>query len=338
VKRRTIIFILLGSLLISSCKSKGNLVPVEEPLLNTPKIEEKVENETIDLNSKSRSYAVMINNASPARRLQSGLQDAYLIYEIIVESGITRYMALFMDAETERIGSIRSARHYFLDYAIENDAIYVHHGQSPQAQKDFNKLGLTRIAVGEPKTGWRENEHNVDWEHKLFTNIKNIEKGLSNKRTERNGELLLNYSEDAIDLSKIEGAKKANKVEVEYSSAVSNSYEYDSKTERYKRFINGSSHKDYITNKQYTFKNIIVVKIGNSLIKGDTKGRQELFNIGEKDGYYITNGYAVPIKAIKSSRTAKTVYKYLNGEEIVVSNGNTFIQIQPLSKKLNIED
>lgn len=64
----------------------------------------------------------MINNISVARPLQSGLQDAYLMYEIIVEGGITRYMALFMDQNTTRIGSIRSARHYFLDYALENDA------------------------------------------------------------------------------------------------------------------------------------------------------------------------------------------------------------------------
>ena len=71
----------------------------------------------VNEDSTSRPYAVMINNISVARRLQSGLQDAYIIYEIIVEGGISRYMALFMDQSTTRIGSIRSSRHYFLDYA-----------------------------------------------------------------------------------------------------------------------------------------------------------------------------------------------------------------------------
>ena len=61
----------------------------------------------VDENSTSRPYAIMINNINVARPLQSGLQDAYIIYEIIVEGGITRYMALFMDQDTERIGSIR---------------------------------------------------------------------------------------------------------------------------------------------------------------------------------------------------------------------------------------
>ena len=99
----------------------------------------------VDVNSTSRPYAIMINNISTARPLQSGLQDAYIIYEIIVEGGITRYLALFMDQDTERIGSIRSARHYYLDYALENDAIYVHFGQSPQAERDLRALDVDEI-------------------------------------------------------------------------------------------------------------------------------------------------------------------------------------------------
>ena len=125
----------------------------------------------VNLNSKSRPYAVMINNIGVARPLQSGLQDAYIIYELIVEGGLTRYLALFMDQNTERIGSIRSARHYYLDYALENDAIYVHHGQSPQAQSDFSKLGIDRVVADASKTGWRDKSLNVSSEHTLFTNI-----------------------------------------------------------------------------------------------------------------------------------------------------------------------
>src|SRR5574344_1751549 len=99
--------------------------------------------------TKTRPFAVMINNLGTARPLQSGLQDAIIMYEIIVEGGLTRYMAVFQDQTTERIGSIRSARHYFLDYALENDAIYVHHGQSPQAQEDFGNLNVDHIVVGD---------------------------------------------------------------------------------------------------------------------------------------------------------------------------------------------
>ena len=67
----------------------------------------------------------------------AGLQDAYITYEILAEGGITRLMALFKDKDTAKIGSVRSARPYYLDYALENDAIYVHYGWSDQAKSGY---------------------------------------------------------------------------------------------------------------------------------------------------------------------------------------------------------
>lgn len=292
--------------------------------------------------TKSRPYAIMINNADVARPLQSGLQDAYIIYEIIVEGGLTRYMALFLDQNTERIGSIRSSRHYFLDYALENDAIYVHHGQSPQALSDFSTLGINRIVVDNSKTGWRDKTlttssgKKVASEHTLFTNIEKLNNGLGSKRTERNNDLLLNYSIDEIDLSTKEEAKEANNILIKYSGYEKTSYEYDATNKVYKRLVNGKEHKDYVTGKQYTFKNIITYQVKNTSL-GDKKGRQDIDNIGSGSGYYISNGYAVPITWEKKSRSSQTIYKYKNGEEIIVNDGNTFIQIQPTNQTLTIE-
>ncbi len=341
LKKKKMIIILAALLLVAVIiagfclkgKEKAN-APVKNNKVENKEPEKKLQ--IIDLNSKSRPYAIMINNISTARSLQSGLQDAYIIYEMIVEGGLTRYMALFMDQETERIGSIRSSRHYFLDYALENDAIYVHHGQSPQAQSDFNKLGVDRIEVTESKTGWRDKSLKVSSEHTLFTSIEKLENGIGKKRTEREKDLLLNYSVDLIDLSEMSDAKVAKNVSIKYSSSVTSSYEYDSETGVYERFINKKEHKDYVTGKQYTFKNIITYKVDNSTIKGDTAGRQNLDNVGKGEGYYITNGYSVPITWEKKSREAQTVYKYLNGEEIIVNDGNTFIQIQPSDQPLTI--
>ncbi len=307
----------------------------EEVVPNEP--EEKTL-QIVDTNSTSRPYAVMINNINVARPLQSGLQDAYIIYEIIVEGGITRYMALFLDQDTERIGSIRSARHYFLDYALENDAIYVHHGQSPQAQSDFSRLDVDRIVVDNSKTGWRDNTLNVATEHRLFTSIEKLNSGLGNIRTERDNDLLLNYSIDELDLSSYVGAIPANNVTIKYSGYITNTYEYDSESGVYKRFVNGEEHTDYITKEQYTFKNIITYQVDNyTLNDGENKGRQDIENIGEGTGYYISGGYAVPITWEKSSRTSQTKYYLENGEELVVNDGNTFIQIQPEGQTLTIE-
>ena len=260
-----------------------------------------------------------------------------IIYEMIVEGGLTRYMAVFQDQNTERIGSIRSARHYFLDYALENDAIYVHHGNSPQAAADFKTLNIDRISVDASKTGWRDKSLNVSTEHTLFTSIAKLNNGLGNKRKTRNKDFLLNYSETPIDLSTKEGAIKANNIEITYSGSVKTSYEYDESAQNYKRSVNGKAHTDYVTKKQYTFKNIITYQVSNtSLNDGSGKDRQTLDNIGSGEGYYITNGYAIPITWSKSSRSSQTVYKYKDGTEIDVNDGNTFIQIQPKGKNLII--
>lgn len=329
-----IIFGILWAVGVFDSKEENNkVVNPNEP--NT--VEEEKKLQIVDENSKSRPYAIMINNASVARPLQSGLQDAYIIYEIIAEGGITRYMALFLDQNTERIGSIRSARHYFLDYALENDAIYVHHGQSPQALSDFSTLGIDRIEVSENKTGWRDKTLNVATEHTLFTSIEKLENGLGSKRTERKNDLLLNYSIDAIDMASLDGAIPASNVSIKYSSGTTSSYEYDAENGVYKRFVNDKEHTDYVTKEQYTFKNIITYQVDNyTLNDGENKGRQELENIGSGTGYYISGGYAVPITWEKKSRSAQTKYYYENGEELQVNDGNTFIQIQPEGQKLEI--
>ena len=281
---------------------------------------EKPKLKIMDLDSKSRSYAVMINNHFQARAHHAGLQDAYLIYEIIVEGGLTRYMALFKDQETAKIGSIRSSRHYFLDYAMENDAIYVHWGWSPQAQGDISTYKINNIngLTGEGTYFYRDKTLNVSREHTGFTTMEMLKKA-ANKygyRTTSDAKPLLNY----------------------HSSSITDKYVYDTENKVYKRYVNNKEHVDDITKKQYTFKNIITYQVSNSTISGDDKGRQTLNNIGKGTGYYITDGYAVKINWEKTARDSKTVYTYLDGTPLKVNDGNTFIQIQPKNQTLKIEE
>lgn len=297
----------------------------------------------VDEKSKTRPIAVMINNHAQARPYHSGLQDANIVYEMIVEGGITRMMAIFKDAETARIGSVRSSRHYFLDYALENDAIYVHFGWSPQAESDISSLGVNNVNGLYDSGYWRDNSLPIDYEHTAQTSIENIKKVMDYRgyRTEYNSdnvldEQVLNYSVDEIDISGSEDSIVANNISVPYSYYMTSSYTYDATNKYYLRFANGVAHTDYMTKEQYHFKNIIVVNIGNYSI--DNYGRQTLENIGTGNGYYITDGYARPITWEKSSRNAKTVYKYTNGTEITVNDGNTFIQIQPLGQTTTITE
>lgn len=321
-----IIFIVIN---INKDKSK----PINKPLKKEKKLQ------IIDLDSNSRPYAVMINNIDKVWGYQSGIQDAYIVYEILVEGGYTRLMALFKDKNLDRIGSVRSSRHYFLDYALENDAIYVHFGWSPQAESDIKTLNIDNINFLTYGSGYeRDFSLGLASEHTAFTSSEKITKGIENfkYRNTSNQDTLLNYSVDNIDLSLKEGAILANDIYIQYSNNKSTSYKYDNENKLYKRFQNNIEHKDYKTNNQYTAKNIIVYQVDTGAIANDTKNRQEINNIGSGNGYYISNGYAVPITWTKTSRSSQTKYKYLDGEEIKVNDGNTFIQIQPSNKNLTI--
>lgn len=327
-----LVFLVLIGLIVWLCLPKKEKIKQN---LEKPNVEEKKEIpklKIVDKDSKTRPYAVMINNNSVAWANHSGLKDAYLVYEIITEGGITRMMALFKDKNTERIGSVRSSRHYFLDYALENDAIYVHFGWSNQAKKDISRLGINNInGLSDDAGFWRDRTLGVALEHTAYTSMEKLSALASQKGYIRDTtkELLLSYSVDEVMINKMEGAIPANKVSIPYSRSHVTSYEYHPDTKTYYRFMNGVAHIDGITKEQYQVKNIIIQLVENHSI--DSYGRQDLTNTGTGTGYYLTNGYVMPIIWSKDSREAQTKYTYQNGTEIIVNDGNTFIQIEPIS-------
>ena len=111
----------------------------QEEIIEVPK-----EPEIKIFSGNDRPIAFMIDNNTNAQP-QASINSAYMVYEIIVEGGETRLMALFKGVNADEVGPIRSARHYFLDYAMENDAIYAHLGMSPQAEKDFGVFDIEHI-------------------------------------------------------------------------------------------------------------------------------------------------------------------------------------------------
>ena len=99
--------------------------------------------------------------------------------------------------------------------------------------------------------------------------------------------------------------------------------------------MNGNPHIDRRSDSQLHYKNIIIMKVENKTI--DNQGRQKLTTTGTGKGYYITDGYAVPITWEKEERNSKTKYKYNSGEEITLNDGNTFIQIVPIKSNITID-
>lgn len=295
-------------------------------------IEEKVK----IFSGNDRPIAIMIDNHSDAWP-QAGLQEAYMVYEIIVEGGETRLMALFKGTNVEKIGPVRSARHYFIDYAMENDAIYTHFGQSPQAASDIKKYSINDInGISEDGTTfWRVKDKAAP--HNAVTSTEKLLESAQSKkyRTTSTETSVLNYITDEVNL---ENGQEAISVTIPHSDLQTVKYVYNEESKVYERYARKKEQKDWTTGEVITTKNIIITFCDNyTLSDSENKGRQGLKNIGTFDGYYITNGKAIKIKCIKNARDEKTVYQDLEGNTISVNDGNTFVNICPTDSKVVLE-
>ncbi len=324
--------VVLGYKIVTDKKNQETSA-TEENAEVTKKVEEK---KVQIFQGEDRPIAVMIDNHKGAWP-QAGLQKAYMVYEIIVEGGETRLMALFKGVDLEKIGPVRSARHYFIDYAMENDAIYVHFGESPQAASDIKKYSINEIdgIVEDGSTFWRVKDKAAP--HNAVTSTAKLLESAAKKkfRTTSNKESVLKYVTDEVEL---EGAQGAISVTIPHSQLQTVKYKYNEEKKVYERYARNQKQIDWDTKEMVTAKNIIITFCDNyTLTDKENKGRQGLKNIGTFDGYYITNGKAIKIKCIKEARDSKTKYQDLEGNEIKVNDGNTFVNICPIASKVIIE-
>ncbi len=343
MKRLFVLFLVISIIFVTACKGKQSQKDdaIETFTEEAPVASEEVSPETEfyqKMQTDSRPIAVMIDNDSKEARPQIGLESAYMVYEIIVEGGASRFMALFKESTLEKVGPVRSSRHYFLDYALEHDAIYAHSGWSPQASRDISKLGVENIngILGvDGQIFWRDRTYDKTW-HNLYTGLDKIhDMAVSTKEySDKTNVKHLGYYEKDTD---IESERLVNKISLQYSYMYSVSYEYDAQNKVYKRFVDGKEHMSQ-TDEILTAKNIIIYKLSNyTLNDGEDKGRQELKNVGKGSGYYITNGKVIDINWAKPSRRAKTVYTKADGAELVLNPGNTYIQIVPMESAIVLE-
>jgi len=237
------------------------------------------------------------------------------------------------------IGPVRSARHYFLNFEKEHDAIYIHIGQSPQADRDFSVLKVDHInGVGgvfwditPNKNNWQDSYTSTE---RLFSHIER-----RNMRITTDIEPALTYSLEPVIL---ESGEDADEVRITYIKNFTNTaYKFDEETGLYLRYRNGNPQMARETtanndsSRQLTAKNVLVQSVRNWSI--DNEDRQDMNDVGSGEGYYITNGKAEKIKWSKSARTAQTKFTYLSGEPVLLNPGQTYIQIVPTSGSVVFE-
>ena len=283
----------------------------------------------------ARPIAVMIDNEKPAWVNHGGLNSAYMLYEFIIEGGETRIMAFFKNVNPSYIGPVRSARHYFLDYAMEHDAIFVHFGWSPLAQSNIKTLGINNINGIYDTFYWRVPPKSSY--HNAITSMENIKKQIASKKyrdTSDKGPIVA-YNKADTDLV---SGDVANTIKIKYSATQNVSYQYDAERKVYLRSMRGQAHKDSQTGEQFYAKNIIMIYVRDELLDDpEDKGRRNLYNIGTGNGYFATNGKIEKITWKKTERAAKTQYFDAAGNELTINDGITWTQIVPVTGNISFE-
>jgi len=335
-KRRLFVWFLLVMMLLSGCKAKssttnGEETPVasETPVAVAPEDKDKAEIESFFqtyVNTNQRPIGIMVDNDNRDARPHAGLDEAYLVYEVTVEGGATRFLSFFRGVDTAKIGPVRSSRHYFLDYVMENNAIYTHYGWSPRASQEISSFGINNIngVVGtDGNIFWREEKYKGDW-HSAYTSIQKIKetatsKGYVQETDRKNG---IQYAEAYFDLP---GDKVANTIDLNYSSFYQTGYRYNADKKLYEKTIHGQPHA-LQNGETLSVKNVIVQLIHDTSL-GDGSDRREIITTGSGKGYYFTNGAYEEITWSKSSRSGDTTYKKADGTPLLINPGKTMVNI-----------
>lgn len=270
---------------------------------------------------------IMIEN-HPDSRPQSGLSSASVVYEAIAEGGITRFLAIFGPKLPNKVGPVRSARPYYLDWCLEYDCFYTHVGGSNEALDLINKLAihdLDQFRYGTKNYGrafYREPRRGIAIEHTMFSDpTKLYEIAAKNQWPLEDSSPTGNYKNDSA-----KDERPANQqVKVEMSSKQYNLvWNYDPITNSYKRTMGGVSHRDALTDTQLAPKVMIVQEVaaqpsGNSSLKMQTvgTGKAIIFQDGQRvDGTWE-----------KVNQSIRTIFKDANGREIRFNRGQRWITI-----------
>lgn len=270
-----------------------------------------------------KPIAVMINNLYMARP-QTGLNLADVVYEAEVEGNITRFMAIFNGKNPDIVGSVRSARPYFLDLIKPWNCYYVHVGGSTQAYIDIPKLGIKNIDNMRGDRGFsfdnsRQAPHNTYFD---------IQTALQKKQSSIN---LPGWYKEAPPAAKAD----YRSIKFTYNKQNSPGYIWDDKMRVYLRTINDQPHNGRDTGKQIAVDNIIF-QYARHIYSGDELGHIDIILNGQgKAEYFLGGKHSTGIW--QRNGYGHILYLDDQGKPVQMVSGNTWIQIVRPNTKLQLE-
>ncbi|HSX39958.1 MAG TPA: DUF3048 domain-containing protein, partial [Candidatus Saccharimonadales bacterium] len=246
----------------------------------------------------ARPLATMIDNHVDARP-QSGLIYADVVYEVVAEGGITRYIAFFLSNTPTKIGPIRSTREYYLVLVKElGDAMLMHIGYSPQAQEAIATWPIRSLFVGGADFT-RDTTRNVATEHTAYVNGLDL-RTLGDKLGWQ-GNHPFDSWKFKDDVTTYSAQPAATHLEIDFwaKGDYSAVWDYDTNNNSYKRSVGFDSagksipHLDNETKQQISVKNVVVQFAKESAIQNDPKNRLDYVLVGSGSGLIFEDGKVI---------------------------------------------
>lgn len=292
---------------------------------------------------KNRPIAIMLNNHKKAMP-QLGVSQADIIYEMPAEGGITRMMGVFQSVEdVGDLGTVRSARDYYVSLAYGHDAVFLHAGGSPQAYRKIKSLKATALdCVNGPYEGtlfWRDpwRRKNRGLEHSVLTSGSTISQLLPTYKrvtlTHREG-----FAEPLLFLEPGETAKgqPAGSLSIKFSNYKTGTFIYDPQTGLYRIEQYGGPYLDGNTKEQVAVKNVLVLYTDVASIPGDEKGRKTIRTTGEGRGQFFCDGTVQDITWHKSKDGVPLSYTDAGGAPLKLGVGHSYVNMVDASVKVTV--
>jgi len=276
-----------------------------------------------------RAVAVMVNN-HPSARPQSGLPQADIVYEVLVEGNVTRFLAVYQSEQPNKVGPVRSARDYYIELAKGYDSLYVAHGNSLTAERMLksgyidNLNGLYYDGTLFERASFRKAPHNS------YIQFKNIMKGAEQKDYDMDTEpdSLTFLAEKEVE--KLSGVA-ANKISISYYDQVfSSTFEFDKDSEKYKRFSNGVQTADYDSKDPVLVDNVFVVETAHKVVSD--VGHREIDLTSGGRAFLFQKGQMFEVEW---ENVDGRILPYANGKPVGLIPGKTWINIIPVKTGLD---
>lgn len=283
----------------------------------------------------NRPVAVMINNA-PAARPQWGLCSPDIVIEGLAEGGITRMMWLFSDVQSiPKIGSVRSARHDFLEMAEGFDAIFVHWGGSVYAYDALKQRNIDDIdgLVHSTTYFYRDKSRNVGLEHTGCTDGEHLTQAIEKldirQAAKKDYRAPFAFAEEGKPKSLSGGACES--ITFSFSNAYTHTFRYDGSTGLYQNFLNDQPMTED-GGKQMAVTNVLLLYCPIKSM-GDASGCIDMDLTGG-NGVYATNGTQEQITWKKGNTPSNPLKLYAaDGTELILNTGKSYIGLVPVDRQ-----